>query len=190
MKLNIAHQHPCHTKTCCKKNINKYDFDYIIGSVHKVNKWPVDHPDYKDAYNDWNIKHLYKEYFSIVESMVKSELFDIIGHIDLIKIFDNKLPENDIDEIIKNLLLIIKENNIVVEINTNGFNKPVNEFYPSDHILEKIIEMNIPVTFGSDAHNSDRVGENIKKVYTKLKKYGVKKIATFNKRKRSDIDVF
>lgn len=173
-----------------KRNINKYNFDYVIGSVHKVSRWPVDHPDYKEKYNEWNINELYKKYFSTVEELVKSNLFDIIGHIDLIKIFDYKIPKNDLDNIIKNLLILIKKNNIAVEINTNGYNKPVGEFYPSDHILKKILKMNIPITFGSDAHSPKRVGENIEIVYDKLKKHGIEKIATFNERKRSDINVF
>lgn len=190
IKLGLEIDFISEEKERINKNIKKYDFDYIIGSVHKVNKWPVDHPDYIEGYNKWNLKELYKEYFSIVEEMVKSDLFDIIGHIDLIKIFNNKIPKKELDKIINKLLVIIKEKNIVVEINTNGYNKPVSEFYPSDYILEKIIEMDIPVIFGSDAHNPGRVGENIENVYNKLKNLHVNKIATFTKRKRSDIDVF
>jgi len=190
IKLGLEIDFISEEKERIKKNINKYDFDYIIGSVHKINRWPVDHPDYIEGYKEWNLKKLYKEYFSIVEEMVKCNLFDIIGHIDLIKIFDNKIPKKDLNKIIKNLLVIIKEKNIAIEINTNGYNKPVNEFYPSDYILKKIIKMDIPIVFGSDAHTPDRVGENIKNVYNKLKKFDVKKIATFTKRKRSDVDVF
>lgn len=190
LKLGIEIDYISEEKERIKNNVNKYDFDYVIGSVHKVNRWPIDHPDYKEGYDNWNIKKLYKKYFSIVESMVKSELFDIIGHIDLIKIFNNKISEKELNKIINNLLLLIKEKNITVEINSNGYNKPVNEFYPSDFILKKIAKMNIPIIFGSDAHNPSRVGENIENAYNKLKKIGVKKIATFDKRKRSDIDVF
>lgn len=173
-----------------KKNINKFNFDYVIGSVHKVNNWPVDHPEYKEGYNNWEMLDLYKEYFAIVQEMVEKNLFDIIGHIDLVKIFDNKIYNVEIDKTMKKLLISIKENDIAVEINTNGYNKPVNEFYPSNYILKKLVEMNIPITFGSDAHSSDRIGENIDVVYNNLFDLGVKKIATFNQRQRSDINVF
>ena len=190
IKLGIEIDYISEERNRIKNNINKFNFDYVIGSVHKVNKWPVDHPKYKEGYKDWKIEELYKKYFSIVEEMVETNFFDIIGHIDLIKIFNYKIPQKKLAPIIDKLLISIKENNIAIEINSNGYNKPVNEFYPSDYILKKIIDMNIPVIFGSDAHNCERVGENIETVYNKLKKFGVKKIATFNQRKRSDIDVF
>ncbi len=190
VKLGIEIDYINSKENKIKKIVNRYDFDYVIGSVHKVNNWPVDHPDYKNKYKEWDISALYIEYFNNIKKLVKSNLFDIIGHLDLIKIFNYKISEKKLDDIIDELLLIIKEHNIAIEINTNGLNKPVKEIYPSYKIINKIVEMNIPITFGSDAHRYERVGENIEMVYKKLKELGCNKIATFNNRQRRDIDVF
>ncbi|MGM0409791.1 MAG: histidinol-phosphatase [Bacillota bacterium] len=172
------------------KLVSKYNFDYVIGSVHKINDWPIDHPDYKEEYKNWDLEALYKKYFEIIIKMVESNLFDIIGHIDLIKIFNNKIDINKYENQFNKLLKKIKEHDIVVEINTNGLNKEVNEIYPSYNLLKIIVNNDIPVTFGSDAHRPQRVGENIELVYNNLKKLGCNKLSTFKNRVRRDIDVF
>ena len=66
-------------------------------------------------------------------------------------------------------------------MNTNGFNHPVNEMYPSDQIIEILFNFNVPVTLGSDAHTSDRVGYRFDEAVGKLRKAGYRKISGFSK---------
>lgn len=164
--------------------LNKFDFDLVIGSIHFLNGWMFDHPDYTDQYNNWDIDQLYKYYFEQVNALVKSNLFDIVGHLDLIKIF-NYRPEKDILEIVNPTLKLIAENNIVMEINTNGMNKPVKEFYPERIILESAYDLGVKVTMSSDAHQAERVGENLSRVRKELLEIGFTELATFENRKLS-----
>lgn len=163
--------------------------DYVIGSVHTVNGWEVDHPDYIEEYERWDIEELYREYFNHIKKAVRSGLFDIIGHLDLIKVFDIKPEKEKIMEMVTPLLAEIKRQELVVEINTNGLNKPVVEIYPAREILEQIFDLEIPVTLGSDAHSPDRVGENLYEVVTELKNKGLKGLATFKKRKLKVVSI-
>lgn len=166
------------------RKINKYNLDYTIGSVHFIGNWAFDHPDYINEYNTRDIDQCYIEYFDILNKAVKSGLFNIIGHFDLIKVFGFRSNLNIID-IIKPVLKNIKKYELVLEINTNGLNKPINEIYPSVEIIEKVHQLNIPITFGSDAHIAYRVGENILNYAKIINDIGYKEIAVFRKGKLS-----
>lgn len=51
---------------------------------------------------------IYEKYFLGIENMAKSGLFDIVGHIDLIKVFNFK-PTKDIRILSQNALKAIKK---------------------------------------------------------------------------------
>ncbi len=169
--------------------LNKYELDYCIGSVHFIDQWNFDHPDYIQEYKKGDIDKLYEKYFSLVNQAVSSNLFDIIGHFDLIKIFNFYPDTYDLEKLVKPVLKEIKKRDLVVEINTNGLNKPVQEIYPSLEIIKMMKKLNILITTGSDAHSEDRVGENIFKILQMLRKTGYKEITSFNKRKKQKIKI-
>lgn len=165
-----------------------FDFDLVIGSIHFLDDWMFDHPDYKDQYADWDIDDLYQYYFEQVNKLISSNLFDIVGHLDLIKIFDYR-PNKDILDFVEPTLKLIAENDMVMEINTNGMNKPVAEFYPERKILEKAYQLGVKTTMSSDAHSAKRVGENLMKVRQELLEIGFTEIAVFEKRKLKMVEL-
>ncbi|MFW6281842.1 MAG: histidinol-phosphatase HisJ family protein [bacterium] len=166
-----------------KSLIEMYNLDYTIGSVHFIDEWPFDHPNFKNEYSRRDIDQSYIKYFNMLDKLVTSNLFNIVGHFDLIKVFGYKPVNINIMEIITPILKKIKSYDLAVEINTNGLNKPIKEIYPSIPILEKIYELNIPITIGSDAHSHERVGENIDKYIKIAEHIGFKELATFRNRK-------
>ena len=133
------------------------DVDYLIGSVHFIDEWGFDNPEYIGKYKNKDINKLWQDYFNAIEAMAKFGKFDIVGHIDLIKVFNYK-PNKDIKLIAINALKAIKKANMAIELNTAGIRKPVKEIYPSKEILELAYELDIPITFGSDAHSIGQVG--------------------------------
>ncbi|WP_018249163.1 histidinol-phosphatase HisJ family protein [Orenia marismortui] len=163
--------------------LGQFDLDYVIGSIHFLGDWMFDHPDYTAEYDNWKIVELYKEYFDYVRGAAQSGLFQILGHLDLIKVFGYR-PKKDIVEIVTPTLEVIAAEDIVIEINTNGMNKPAQEFYPSREILEKAYELGIKVTMSSDAHKAERIGENLSAVKDILLDIGYTEIATFENKKR------
>ena len=157
--------------------------DYLIGSVHFLGTWGFDNPEFNDEYSKRNIDDIWQEYFSNIEAMVKTGYFDIVGHLDLIKIF-NFLPKRDIRSIATPALKAIKKANMVIELNSAGLRKPCKEVYPSQLLLEVAYELDIPITFSSDAHAIGQVGFKYDEVTKLAKEIGYSKAVTFEQRQR------
>ncbi len=161
--------------------------DYLIGSVHFIKKWEFDNPEFIGEYKHKDINQIWQEYFDTIEKMANTNLFDIVGHIDLIKIF-KYMPTKDIKLIAKNAIKAIKKADMVVELNTAGYRKPIGEAYPSTDILELLSEYNIPITFGSDAHDPSQVAFKSIEIETLAKEFGYTRCAIFKQRERELIN--
>ncbi len=155
--------------------------DYFIGSVHFIDKWSFDNPEFIGGWKEKNIDDIWKAYFEATEAMVNSGKFDIVGHLDLIKVF-KYLPKQDVRVLAKEVLLAIKKSNMVLELNAAGLRKPIGEIYPSRSLLEEAFALDIPITFGSDAHSVTQVGYAYEEVIALAKKVGYTKAVTFQER--------
>jgi len=164
------------------KRVLEADVDYLIGSVHFLDKWGFDNPEFLSGYENRDIDEIWQVYFDTIKKMAQTKLFDIVGHIDLIKVF-KFYPKKNILEYATPVLEEIKKANMVLELNVAGFRKPCNEPYPSKKILQKAYELNIPITFGSDAHKPSQVGLYSKEIEKLAKEAGYKKCAIFTCRK-------
>lgn len=162
------------------------DVDYLIGSVHFLDKWGFDNPEFIGGYRDRNIDEIWQTYFDATEAMAKTGLFDIVGHLDLIKVF-KFMPSKDIRLLAKNALKAIRKSNMVLELNTAGLRKPVAEIYPSGMLLEEAYALNIPITFSSDAHAVDQIGFGYEEAVAMARKVGYTKAVTFEQRDRKMI---
>ncbi len=166
--------------------INQFPVDYVIGSVHFIDDWNFDSD--KSLYGKIENDLLYQKYFKLIQKAAQSKLFDIIGHFDLIKKFQC-YPTSNQDALIKETLKVIKENNIAIELNTSGLDKPCKEFYPSKEILQEASKQKIPITLGSDSHQTKHLNRYFSEGVTLLKQLGFQKIAKFEKRKRTFISI-
>jgi len=157
--------------------------DYLIGSVHFFNGWAVDNPEFIGGGDgEEQGEHLGEE-FDHVERSARLGKFDIMGHIDLLKIF-KFLPKKDVRILAGNAIKAIKEANLVVEINAAGFRKPIGEQYPSVNLLELIAQNDIPITFGSDAHAKEDIGKNGEICEQIARNLGYSKCVIFKNRDR------
>jgi len=163
------------------KRVLKSEVDYLIGSVHFLKEWGFDNPEFKDEYKNRDIDQIWQEYFDAIEAMAKTGYFDIVGHLDLIKVF-NFIPKKDIRLIAQNALKAVKKANMVIELNSAGLRKPCKEIYPSPLLLEIAYELDIPITFSSDAHAIGQVGFKYDETVKLAKKIGYTKAVTFEQR--------
>jgi histidinol-phosphatase (PHP family) len=76
-----------------------------------------------------------------------------------------------------------------VEINTDGYNHPVQDIYPSFDIIRKCREHGISITLGSDAHMPANVGQHYEKVLPLLIEAGYSHLTVFDRRKRSQVSI-
>jgi histidinol-phosphatase (PHP family) len=163
------------------KRVINAKVDYLIGSVHFLDKWGFDNPEFIGKWESRDIDDIWQEYFDAIEAMAKSGYFDIVGHLDLIKIF-KYMPKKDIRIISQNALKAIKKSNMVIELNSAGLRKPIKEIYPSKELLEVAYELNIPITFSCDAHSIEQVGFGYEEAIKLAKSIGYTKAVTFEQR--------
>lgn len=169
------------------ESVLKRDVDYFIGSIHFLGTWGFDNPEFIGEYKNRDIDTIWTEYFKAVEALAKSNLFHIVGHIDLLKVF-KFLPKKDVKLLALDAIKAIKKADMVVELNVAGYRKPIAEPYPSPQIMELLSEYDIPITFSSDAHAPDQVGFMKDEIQKYAKSYGFKKCATFFKKERKMIN--
>lgn len=166
-----------------KEILQRYDFDYVLGSIHFIDRWGFDNMHFIDNYKKWVIDELYVYYFELLKKAAQSSVFDIMAHADLIKKFGFR-PAGDIHSLYTEVVKVIKKADICVEVNTAGLRVPAAEIYPNQLFLELCYQNKIPLTMGSDAHKPEQVGENFAQASQLIKKIGYKEIATFTQRKR------
>lgn len=167
-------------------DILKAKVDYLIGSIHFIEEknsdlWGFDNPEFIGKYKEKNIDQIWIDYFEVIEEMAKSNLFDVVGHLDLIKVF-KFLPQKDIRLIANKALKAIKKSNMVLEINAAGLRKPITQTYPSKELLEEAYDLDIPITFSSDAHNTSQIGFKYEEVTALAKQIGYSKCVLFRNR--------
>jgi histidinol-phosphatase (PHP family) len=161
--------------------LNKLPLDFIIGSVHYQGDKTVDFgPEF---YEGKNIDRLYETYFDSVISAISSGLFDIIGHCDLIRIYGFK-PASDPEPLYRRMAKAMHKHDVVFEVNTNGRNRPIADFYPDRRFLNIFREEKVPVCVNSDAHMPARVAQYFDEAYDLLRYTGFSEMAVFDKRVR------
>ena len=168
------------------QRVLKADVDYLIGSVHFIDGWGFDNPEFIGRYEHEDIDHIWQQYFNLIESMADSRLFDIAGHLDLIKVF-KYLPERSVTDIAEKAMQAIRRADMALEINVAGYRKPVEEAYPSSALLSMAFDLGIPITFGSDAHKPEQVGLFYDEAADFARSIGYSECAVYRNRSRSMI---
>ena len=159
------------------------EVDYLIGSVHFIDEWGFDNPEFIGKYEDADLDTIWREYFEAVEAMARSGLFDIAGHLDLIKVF-NYRPDADIRSLAEGSLDAIAAAEMTMELNAAGWRKPVGEAYPSLDLLRMAHDRGIPITFASDAHKPAQVGYKMNELHALAREAGYREAADFCNRER------
>lgn len=176
----------------------KDKLDYIIGSIHVLDfqdgrgAWCFDDSRFREDYDFYGPDKVYLLYYKKLQKMISSKKFDldVVGHFDLPKKF-NDFPEQEeliFDEATKALELV-KKKDITMELNTSGLRQDVKEQYPSEEILEKMFQLDIPVLLGSDAHNPNDIAWEFNAIIRFTKRIGFKQLVHFDKRKRMFIEI-
>ena len=162
------------------------DVDYLIGSVHFVDGWGFDNPEFIGKYKEQDIDEIWEKYFDTIEEMANSKLFDIVGHLDLIKVF-KFMPNKNINEMAESALKAIKNADMVLELNVAGYRKPIGEAYPSPSLLKQAYKLGIPITFASDAHKPEQVSMFNDEVIKMARDIGYTECAVYRNRVREFI---
>ena len=168
-----------------KAIIKDYEFDYIIGSVHFLNGWGYDFADIKQVWNDFSLQDIYKWYAEEITNLAQSGLYDVLGHPFNIRLFKN-IPEFDVKPILEQVATVLKEANMVIDINTGTlYRYPIEEISPYPDFLQVAKKYDLPIITSSDAHKPEDCGRYIDEAIDYAKTFGYDSSIIFTNRQRS-----
>lgn len=170
------------------KTVLNADLDYLIGSVHFLEDWGFDNPEFIGKWQKVGVFSTWDKYLSSLQSMAKTGYFQIVGHFDLPKLFGHVMPYS-LNEKMEETLCIIKDMDMVLEVNAAGLRKNIKEQYPSFDILKKARKIGLDITMGSDAHDINQVGFGYETCIKILKDIGFNKLAIFRKKQKILLDL-
>jgi histidinol-phosphatase (PHP family) len=166
--------------------LEAHEFDYVVGSVHFVGDRAVDHRGYDVWESDGDPDSVWRRYFETLAEAVRSGLFDILAHPDLVKVWGSARPGPARDPRFhyEPAVEAIAEHGIAVEVSTAGLRKPAGELYPASAFAEMCIEAGAPFALSSDAHVPADVGRDYERAVEVMRGWGVKELAVFERRER------
>lgn len=162
-----------------KNLINKFQPDYIVGSMHHVSDMGFDYS--KEQYNETaqavgGLDALYCKYFDLQYEMIDVLKPAVVGHFDIVRIFDpdyhSRLKKPDIQKRIIRNLKLIKKLDLIIDFNVRALYTGANEPYPSRPILLQAFDLGITVIPGDDSHSVETVGLYVKEGIEILHKIG------------------
>ncbi|MDF2961087.1 MAG: histidinol phosphate phosphatase HisJ family [Paenibacillus sp.] len=164
----------------------KYPFDYLIGSIHYVEGIHIFHKQFWSQVAVEDVEKRFRRYYDLVIQAVRSQAFDIFGHLDALRgncpfTFEPSASVTD------HVLQEAASSGVVLEVNTSGKLKLASKWFPSDELLERALFYGLGITFGSDAHKPERVGEEQEEVRKRLKEIGYTEWYIFRKRVKQRI---
>jgi histidinol-phosphatase (PHP family) len=152
---------------------------YIVGSVHFVNDINFDYSREQYAVAAeaaGGIDALYCRYFDQQQEMIQLLTPAVVGHFDLIRIFDpdyrQRLLKPDIAQRVRRNLELIRDRGLIMDFNLRALLKGAPEPYITESILRQARELEIAVVPGDDSHGLDSIGVNMERGIAILEKMG------------------
>lgn len=175
-----------HLSEYYKTYVNQYPFDYVIGSLHLVEKVDPYWPEYFQKYTD---KEGYERAFTkTLHCIEQISDFDSLGHIDYIVRYGKEKARDYSYEAFKEsidaILVKIIEMGKGIELNTAGFKYGLGFSHPHPDILKRYRELGGEiVTIGADGHRPDHIAYEFDKVSEILQASGFKYYTEFVQRR-------
>src|SRR5438046_5812200 len=114
--------------------LERYDFDYVLGSVHFIGDWNFDNENFVAEFDRRDVNEVYATYYDLVGAAAESGLFDVITHLDLPKKFGHR-PTVDMTATHQRVVERLAKAGVAIEVNSSGLRKPVGEIYPALDLL-------------------------------------------------------
>lgn len=172
--------------------INKYAFDFVIGSSHLCQGMD---PYYPQFWKDRSQKECLQSYFEDIRTNVHNFTdYDVYGHLDYVVRYaptQNKdFRFSDYSDILEDILKTIIEKGKGIEVNSAGFRQGLNAPNPCADILKLYRSLGGEIlTTGSDAHKPEDIAFGYDKLEPLLLFCGFKYYTIFKARKPEFIPI-
>ncbi len=175
----------------CSKDINSHEFDFVIASIHSIDRLELFTGDFHRGKSQ---KEAYEKYYGrLLDIITKYKDYSVLGHLDLIKRYGNFntiLSDNMFKDILEQILKTAIYDGKGIEVNTSCFRYNLPDLTPSTLILSMYKELGGEIiTIGSDSHNTNQVGHKLDVAYEAIKNIGFKYICKFDKMKPKFIKI-
>ena len=160
-----------------------YDWDIVLGSVHWIGAWgfdSLDQPVFAAQWEERAVDGVFADYAAMVRDLAAARLCDVLAHPDLPKLAGHRpasftplhgaIVEGAVD------------GGCAIEINSNGYNRPVAEPYAAQALLERARAVGLSITLASDAHRPERVGERFDDLAAWAAQAGYQEYVSFEQR--------
>jgi histidinol-phosphatase (PHP family) len=145
------------------KELEDFQLDFVIGSVHDIDDEPIlERPYGPQFYQSRPIEAWIEKYFKKCEELADSQLFNVIGHLDVYKRYGRAVYgealANAHRPFVSSLFEKLKLSGCGLEINTSGIRHGLGEYYPSIEIINEARRAGVTIAaLGSDAHAPDQL---------------------------------
>ena len=166
--------------------VDARDFDYIVGSVHFLGDRAVDHGGYDIWETAGDPDAIWRRYFETLGEAARCGLFDILAHLDLVKMWGRARPQPERDPrfYYEPTVEAIADSSVAVEVSTAGLRKPAAELYPAPALAAMCVEAGAAFSLSSDAHAPADVGHAYEEAVAAMRDWGIEQIAVFERRER------
>lgn len=165
--------------------VDRYPFDFVIGSVHLIYG---EDPYFGKIFDRIGDAEVYREYFQAThKALKKAPQIQTLGHLDYVvrygrekdKEYSYKKFQDEIDEVLK----LLVEKGIALEVNTAGFRMLS---FPNPHpdVIRRYRELGGEmITIGSDAHTPQVMAYGYDKLPALLEACGFRYYTVFYQKK-------
>ena len=167
-----------------RARLAEHPFDYVIGSVHFVDGFPIDsYARDWEALSENERNEKWRVYWLRIRQMAESGVFDFAAHLDLPKKFGFR-PTVDLTTEAYAALDALAAADMAIEINTAGWTLPAGEAYPSLELLREARRRGIPLLINADAHFPEFLTRDFDRARALARKAGYTELVRYEKRKR------
>ncbi len=170
--------------------LDKYNWDYIMGSVHLVGDWDVGSrrrsPGFFEGRQLVESTH---DYYTLYKDAIETGLFDMMSHPDYWRRYHHNTRTEparweEYSDACLEAIDALKGHDMGVEVNTSGRRHEHGVQYPIREFLEAVNNKGIrKVTIGSDSHLPEHLGYWLVEAVDLLRDVGFKHITSFKGRK-------
>jgi histidinol-phosphatase (PHP family) len=140
--------------------LDKHPFDFVIGSVHYVDREMIMTPEYNRSRG---VQRAYGDYFDAVRDSVQTGLIDILGHLEYANrrgiaawgAYDPEPYRATLEALFHQMI----PRQVALEINTAGLHQNIGTTYPCEQTVALYAACGGSLlSLGSDAHYPDQLG--------------------------------
>lgn len=171
------------------KVLDRYPFDYRIGSVHFLKGWAYDSSEIKAEWDERPLQTIYEQYAEEAEHLCAGGHYDALGHPFNIRLF-KYIPDFDVTPYLDRVARAMKKADMVVDVNTGTrYRYPIGEISPYPDFMEIAADYGLPVITTSDAHEPEDCGAYIDEAIEYVKRFGYTKSVRFDRRDRTMVSL-